>query len=135
MIRVARRTRGSSGSTLRLASLLLALVPACAVGPDYVEPEPEAPDVWQKDLLRGLKAGEGDLRTWWTQLDDPVLDGLVARASEGSLDLQQAVARVQEARSVLGIAKGDWFPSVDAIGSAQQTRLSKAVTDVVPPPA
>ena len=135
MISGERSTRAIPTTGRRLAILALALLPACAVGPDYVQPEPEAPDAWHKELLRGLDAGEGDLKTWWTYLEDPVLDGLVARAAEGSLDLQEALARVQEARSVLGIAKGEWFPSVDAIGSAQQTRVSKGVTDVIAPPA
>jgi NodT family efflux transporter outer membrane factor (OMF) lipoprotein len=95
----------------------LAALAGCAVGPDYVAPDPELPDVWHMELSRGLEGGEGDLRRWWEALDDPVLETLIERASAGSLDLRVAYARVMEARAQRGVARGQWFPGLDAGGS------------------
>ena len=49
--------------------LAFALVPvaSCAVGPRYVPPEPELPDAWNQQLVRGLVEGEASLQTWWTK--------------------------------------------------------------------
>ena len=85
----------------------------CAVGPDYLAPEPPLPDAWHLELTEGLEAGESDLRTWWTALGDPRLDALMERAT-GNLDLRQAFARVVEARARRGVARGQWFPDLSA---------------------
>ena len=106
----------------------------CAVGPDYVPPRTEVPDLWSQELSRGLVDGEADLRTWWTALDDAELDRLIARATEGNLDLRQAVARIRQARANLGVATGELLPGVDAIGSADTSRISEEVAAEVAPP-
>ena len=56
--------------------------------------------------------------------NDPVLDRLVARASEGNLDLQVTLARLKEARARLRIASGERFPDLNAFGTAERLRLS-----------
>ena len=88
------------------------------------------PDAWTQELTQGLAEGEADLQTWWTTLNDPVLDGLIQRAIQGNLDLKAAVARVMEARARLGISAGDKFPSVNTIGTYQRTRISE---EIIPP--
>ena len=102
------------------AVVVAGFLAGCAVGPDYVPPRTELPDLWEQELSRGLVDGKADLRTWWTALDDAELDRLIARATEGNLDLRQAVARIREARANLGIASGELLPEVDAIGSVEQ---------------
>ncbi len=107
----------------------LALLPSgCLVGPDYVKPEPEAPDAWHMELTRGLASGEADFQTWWTVFEDPVLTGVVERALRGNLDLRAAVARVSEFRATVGVAKGSRVPQVDGVGAAQHQRTSDNVT-------
>jgi NodT family efflux transporter outer membrane factor (OMF) lipoprotein len=104
--------------------LALSLATGCAVGPDYATPEPETPDQWHVELSSGLAEGRADLQTWWTLLGDPVLDGLIERARADGYDLQQAAARVRQARSGLGIAKGARVPEVEGVGAAQRRRPS-----------
>jgi outer membrane protein, multidrug efflux system len=117
-----------------LAVVAVALLGGCAVGPNYEAPKTEMPDLWQQKLTEGLAEGKADLRTWWDVLNDPVLDGLIDRATVGNLDLKQAVARIQEARAQLGIAGGQQFPSVDAIGTIENSRISKGVARSTVPP-
>jgi NodT family efflux transporter outer membrane factor (OMF) lipoprotein len=90
------------------------------------------PDVWHQELARGLETGEASLRSWWTVFNDPLLDGLIDRATEGNLDLEQALDRILEARADLGIAAGELFPSTDAIGTEQRDRASEEVLPEVP---
>ena len=68
--------------------------------PDYEPPERELPAAWHETPSAGLTAGDVELSAWWRNLDDPVLDQLVARATRQSLDLREALWRVQEARAL-----------------------------------
>jgi multidrug efflux system outer membrane protein len=117
-----------------LAGLVVGLIAAsgCVVGPSYVPPEPELPDVWQQELVSGLESGDAGLEAWWTNLSDPTLTSLIRRAREGNLDLRQSVARIQAARAVRGIAGSERFPDVDGVGTEQRTRSSEQVTPVIP---
>jgi NodT family efflux transporter outer membrane factor (OMF) lipoprotein len=76
-------------------------------------------------LRGGLSAGAADpnaLASWWTAFHDPVLSGLIERAVAGNLDLQQARARIGEARARRWAAQGGLFPTLDASGSATWSR-------------
>jgi multidrug efflux system outer membrane protein len=112
----------------------LLVLQGCVVGPDYVRPELPTPDLWHQDLARGLEEGEANLETWWTALEDPLLDSLIERARAGNLDLRESVGRILEARAVRGISVGERFPDADGIGTAQQSRVSDEVATVAPPP-
>lgn len=115
--------------------LAIGLLQGCAVGPDYVAPEPELPDFWHAELTRGLTTGEADLQTWWSVFDDPLLDRLIFRSAQGNLDLAEALGRVMESRALLGIATGELSPSADAVGQTQRIRTSENIAGVVAPPA
>ena len=65
---------------LALSSLTALLLAACAVGPDYQRPTLETPASWRSG--KALPANEPPETlanlAWWTLIEDPVLDGLVA---------------------------------------------------------
>ena len=128
------RARRRSRAALTPVLLALAWLPGCAVGPNYVAPEPALPDAWHEELSRGLTEGQADLHTWWTVFDDPLLTRLVERASRGSLDIKLAIARIDEARARRGFARGEWFPSLDGVGAVQRSRTSKEISAAVPAP-
>ena len=50
---------------------------------------------------------------WWAGLQDPVLDGLIARAAEANLNLRIATARVLQARAQRDIAIAAYWPQVN----------------------
>ena len=112
----------SRGVMRELALFLSALMLAgcAAVGPDYEPPEVPVSDAWQNAALEGLSEGDATLQTWWRTLGDPTLDSLVQRAEESNLTLQEAAARVQEARGLLGFARGQQLPEVGLGGAAQR---------------
>jgi NodT family efflux transporter outer membrane factor (OMF) lipoprotein len=108
---------------------MLGLLPcACTVGPDYAAPAVAVPAAYD-----GAQAGGGaqDLAQWWAAFGDPVLDGLIARAFAGNLDLQQAAARVRQARAQEAATRASGGPTVDAVASGSYIRLDENAPPVL----
>ena len=128
-----RRHRTRSLGLVILIMACIGLLQSCAVGPDYVEPEatPAATkDSWHQNLARGLAEGEADLQTWWKVFNDPLLDDIIQRATQGNLDLKEAFYRIQEARARRGFAKGQFYPDVNAGGTWFRARESEAFVNI-----
>ncbi len=121
--------RLSSAISLVLVSGWLS---ACAVGPDYAQPQTQMPDTWHAELTKGLKTGQADLRTWWKTFDDPLLDSLIERSTAGNLGVKQAVARILQARAQVGFAAGEALPALDGLGVIDTSRVSENVQEVIP---
>jgi len=79
---------------------------------------------------QGESGNATDLQSqaWWQSFGDPTLDSLVRRAKEGSLSLQQAQARILQARATLGSAKAARWPSMQAKASASRSDTSDNAT-------
>lgn len=103
-----------------LALSLSALLAACAaVGPDYEAPVFDSPASFAApaDAVAApsaLVAAPADLADWWQRLGDAELTALVERALERGLDVRAALARLDEARALRGVAAGERLPSLDA---------------------
>jgi multidrug efflux system outer membrane protein len=66
---------------------------------------------------------------WFQVFDDPALQALIREALTSNLDLQMAVARVEEARARAGIAKSFLYPQVDAVGNYGLRQASNTPED------
>ena len=109
-----------------MAAILVLVLPSCyTVGPDYVPPEPDVPDVWHATVADGLVKGQTSLHRWWTLLNDPVLNDLVKKAGSGNLSLKAAFARIQEAEAQRGVASGELYPAVAGRADLQRGRTSE----------
>lgn len=92
-------------------ALALAVAGCASVGPDYHR---QAPAPLQLDRAGSAQvSGAAFEAAWWRQFGDPTLDALIRRAAAGNLDLRIAVARLDEARALLGTAKSARRPDVD----------------------
>ena len=120
-------------SLFAMPMMVLLLFPGCKVGPDYVRPESAVPDQWHEKAVQGLEDGSADLQTWWTVFNDPILEDLIWRCHEENLDLRIAYARIMEARALLGVASGEYWPNVDATGFYSRDRISE--NGLVAPPS
>ena len=103
------------------------LLSACAaVGPEYVQPEsPLGPDWYQAERAGFITTAAEQVR-WWQQLNDPVLDQLVALAHRQNNSLKIAGLRVLESRAQLAIATGNQYPqSQAAAGDATAVQASE----------
>lgn len=101
--------------------LAVLLLTGCTVGPNYVPPEASPPAIWHAPLEDGLAAEEANpeaLASWWIALDDAGLSRLIERAVAGNLDLKKAQSRIRESRARRSAARGAFFPTFDAAGSA-----------------
>ncbi len=94
---------------------------ACAVGPDYRTPRPDAPARFvaapaaaQSNAAIGAATPGVDLAVWWRSLNDAQLNSLVERAVKSNLDLQIALDRQQQARTYEALVVGHALPQVDA---------------------
>jgi NodT family efflux transporter outer membrane factor (OMF) lipoprotein len=102
-----------------IAIFAATLASACAVGPDYERPETAMPGAWTEPMAGGLTPVAPDraqLAQWWTTLGDPVLTELVTRAVAANLGVQEAEARLREARARRVIARSGFFPTLQANG-------------------
>jgi len=94
-------------------------------GPDYVRPDTATPAQWSSPREGGTVADSVTVTAWWTTLNDPVLNDLVARGVASNLDLAIAEARVREARAARGIASSVLWPSLGASGSYTRSQAVK----------
>lgn len=80
------------------------------VGPNYCPPPAPVAEHWidQDDVRAGQNPEV--LSHWWTVLNDPKLDYLIACAYQQNLSLKEAGFRILQARANLGIAVGELFP-------------------------
>ncbi|HSC80263.1 MAG TPA: TolC family protein, partial [Chitinolyticbacter sp.] len=113
-----------------LGSLLLA---GCAVGPDFQRPAPPAATGYITDppaevVAEGLAqrhvagAVESD---WWRRFDSAELDALVARALASSPTLDEAAARLDQAREAYAARAGETrWPQLDANVSARREKIA-----------
>jgi NodT family efflux transporter outer membrane factor (OMF) lipoprotein len=105
-----------------IGSLLL-LIAGCKVGPDYRPPDPNMPDRW---LNAPASTDEPrQLQQWWFAFGDPILTELIKRADQNNLDLRAGLARIIEARALRNAASGQYWPTVDAVGSYTRSRESE----------
>lgn len=87
----------------------------CSFAPEYQRPMMDLPQTW-------TGAGEQHLDVqWWRRFNDPTLDALVEEALNHNMDLEQAMARVEQARAQLGTARSNLAPTPALNGSASHT--------------
>ena len=112
--------------SVRIISSLVvaALLSGCAIGPDY-----KRPAVARPETFRGQATAEAASLAdvpWWEAFQDPILKGLIQDALGSNYDVRIAAARVREARANLGMARSDYFPSLDYGGSVSRGKIPPA---------
>ena len=103
------------------AGLAVALASGCALGPNYVRPEVSAPSEYRGQATPVDAASIADL-PWWEVFGDPVLQQLIADALAANYDLRAAVARVEQAKALVGVAQSPFYPQIQYQGSAGRQR-------------
>jgi multidrug efflux system outer membrane protein len=96
-----------------LTTAAVALTVGCAaVGPNYERPQMPIPAQYR--FVEGAAQAQSLADSPWFQVfDDAALQTLVREALANNLDVQLAVARVEEARARAGVAKSFLYPQVD----------------------
>jgi multidrug efflux system outer membrane protein len=107
------------------ALLLSAALAACSTQAPYQRPESELPEQWRVTAPANAYPGAEDGR-WWRIYADPQLEKVVEEAIASNADLVVAVARVDEAKALLGEASGARYPVVDARLASTRQQNSKS---------
>jgi NodT family efflux transporter outer membrane factor (OMF) lipoprotein len=120
--------------------LMLLLLSACAVGPDFKVPAAPAAAGYTPEASPAATAAidapggasqrfdlGGDIPgQWWKVFHSKELDGLIIQALQANPNLQAAQAALWQAKENLYAQRGKLLPSVSANGSATREQFSPA---------
>jgi len=116
-----------------LLFVIAVLSAACTVGPNYKRPSVAVPSGFRApDPLPPAQAESIADAKWFEIFKDEKLKELVRAALQHNYDLRDAVARIQEARAGLGIARSNQFPNFGAGADLEFNRLSRDGATPVP---
>ena len=101
-----------------------AVLAACAVGPDYKQPQTTAPDQFVGADATEFSPADVE-QDFWKSFGDEQLNGLIEQALKANHDIRIATARLREARALRGEAQLDFGPTVTASGGRVETRASE----------
>lgn len=105
----------------------LAMLPGCAVGPDYERPMTEVPANWR---VSAQEASDTANTAWWEQFQDPVLNDLINSALLGNKDIRIAAARMEQFMTQVQITRSGFYPQVGYGVGGSRDQASK---NLLPP--
>ncbi|MHA6203472.1 efflux transporter outer membrane subunit [Dyella soli] len=124
-----------STSSLRLraigVALAVSLLGACDLAPKDARPTLPPVEAYKEigDWAMAQPGGGLPQDHWWHVFHDASLDKLEEQATQANQDIQVAMARFDEARADARVAQADYYPTVNATGSATRNHLSASVAD------
>ena len=120
--------RMNSLRTLLPVSSAVLCIAGCAVGPDYRPPDTSAPTAWTSIDPQARPAlstdSAGDLASWWTSLEDPLLGELVDTALRANPDVASAQARLRQVRAQRTVEASGLYPSLGASADGRRANAS-----------
>jgi len=112
-----------------VASISLALISSgCLLKPEF-----NRPTVLDASGYRDTAASTSAANMkWWELFRDPKLKALIETSLRENRDLQVAMARIDESRALLGVARPDQFPRLDLTGGVSRTGISDSMLGSIP---
>src|SRR5215204_258703 len=102
---------------------------ACAVGPNYERPTTAVPANYKSTndvgtWKEGRPLDNVPKGNWWEIFGDATLDSLEGQGTAANQELKAAVARVDQARAVARVARGELLPTLTLDPSFTRERFS-----------
>ncbi|HXS68925.1 MAG TPA: efflux transporter outer membrane subunit [Candidatus Polarisedimenticolia bacterium] len=135
-----RNPKSQSGrvrvTTWLVVSAAIVVIAGCSVGPNYRRPQAlKSEPVPEAFTVPGTNNNTADWKiaepraqlprgAWWEVFNEPELNHLEAMAGTENQSLAAAVARLEQSRAELGIAKADFFPQFSVDPSVTRNRTS-----------
>ncbi len=94
-------------------ALLLLVLCACKVGPNYKRPILSVPDQYRSAPSPEPTGDQFAQMKWWTVFQDETLQALIKEALANNYDMRIAATRVLQANANLGITRANQFPQVN----------------------
>ena len=121
---------------LLITASTLALLSACAVGPDFERPSAPDSTGYGAGLLGDAAEAEGVTQRfapgeeipadWWTLFHSEGLNKLIDQAVKDNPDLEAAKASLRAAEETAGATEGYLFPTIDAGFSSERKKTASA---------
>jgi multidrug efflux system outer membrane protein len=108
--------------------ILALLVPSCKLGPNYTRSVEHVPVSYYEEFPPDTTIAN---IPWWKLFGDTVLVNLIRETLENNRDLKSAVARIDESRASMGIARTDLYPRINygVGGSTSVNTASSGLTN------
>ena len=129
---------GNRNSTKRVTKGLLSTVlaplvmTACTVGPEYKKPEVAPPSTFRTQAADGGAQSIGEM-PWQNIFTDNALQTLITESLANNNDLRIAVARIQQARALVDVARSEGLPQFGYQGTAEGGRGASPENETVRP--
>jgi multidrug efflux system outer membrane protein len=106
----------SKRSWTRLVKICGTLLPAvltadCSVWHEFVKPQVSVPTTFRSQIATTEARSFADL-PWWEVFDDRALQALITEALANNYDLQVTVAKIEQARALVGVAESEGKPQI-----------------------
>jgi NodT family efflux transporter outer membrane factor (OMF) lipoprotein len=103
------------GSRLLSLSLCVAMLSACAIGPDYQRPQTAEPAQYKAaEGWRQANPSDALARgAWWELYGDRQLNDLIEKLNSANQTVAQSEAQYRQAQALVRSARGAFFPTVD----------------------
>jgi multidrug efflux system outer membrane protein len=123
-----------------LALAATALISSCDLAPDFKKPETSVPAEFKNiDTKDTSKVADGSWKkvelnestnrgNWWKVFADEDLNKLQEKALANNQELAAVAAKVEQARALAGVAKADYFPSMNVGAGPASFAQSNAFT-------
>jgi multidrug efflux system outer membrane protein len=103
-----------------LAIIAVGSLSGCLLGPNYKRPASTPHMAEWRETSRAIRDSSYANLQWWHVLGDTTLQALVRDALRENRDLHIALARVNEARALLGIQRFESYPQIDVRASTRR---------------
>jgi len=103
----------SSMKTARPLLALVACLAGCTVGPNFQSPDVAVPENFAAGTQSAGNGAGIDLQQWWRSFHDSNLNALEDQALQSNLDLDIALARVEQAQTVIAATRSALLPTID----------------------
>ena len=120
------------------AIVMTALLAGCSLAPPLEQPAVDTPPQFkeitaaERGQWKTAQPAEAQPRgEWWKVFGDPALDALEAEATVANQSVKIAAARVAQARALVGVARADRVPQVNA-GFGPTRDKASAVSQALP---
>jgi multidrug efflux system outer membrane protein len=107
--------------SLAVLMTLCSIAGCAAVGPDYKRPDVAPVAQFRSQVAPSEATSIADL-PWWSIFNDRALQSLIVEALTNNYDLKVAVSRIEQARSLVGVAQADFYPQIGYQGIAARDK-------------
>lgn len=116
---------------ITLGLLMMFMICACTVGPDYQKPNVITPIHFKEEPPKGWKIAEPqdacDRGEWWMRFQDPILNSLEQKLNISNQNIVAAIAQYQQARALVSQARAAYFPILSTMGTFTRRQLPSLI--------